>query len=149
MMSSFLAALALASLVANPVHYPAVTVHAPAATLRLEVADTPKKREIGLMFRRAVPTHTGMVFVFEADSLVGFWMKNTLVSLDMVFIGSDGVVRSVYPRVPASTIQTPDSKVARRDGEAKFVFELAPGEAASDGLVPGARVSGLQGLRAH
>lgn len=148
-MSSFLAALALARLLVNPPHYPAITVHAPKATLRLEVADTEKKRENGMMLRRSVPAHTGMVFVFDADSIVGFWMKNTLVPLDMVFIGSDGSVRAVYSRVPASTLQTPDAKVARRDGEAKFVFELAAGEAALDGLVAGAHVIGLQGLRAH
>lgn len=146
MMSSFVAAMALACI--TKTLPPAVSVRAPKATLRMEVADTPKKREIGLMYRRSLPAHTGMVFVFSTDSIVGFWMKNTLIPLDMVFIGSDGVVRAVYANVPSSTLQTPESKIARRSGEGKFVFELPPGEAAKDGLVPGALVAGVQKLSA-
>ncbi|MBC5815138.1 MAG: DUF192 domain-containing protein [Candidatus Eremiobacteraeota bacterium] len=145
-MSSFVAAMALACI--TKTLPPAVSVQAPKATLRMEVADTPKKREIGLMYRRSLPAHTGMVFVFSTDSIVGFWMKNTLIPLDMVFIGSDGVVRAVYANVPSSTLQTPESKIARRSGEGKFVFELPPGEAAKDGLVPGALVAGVQKLSA-
>ncbi|MFN2527260.1 MAG: DUF192 domain-containing protein [Candidatus Baltobacteraceae bacterium] len=148
-MGSLLAALVFASLVVNPPHYQAVTVHGPKAILRLEVADTPKKRELGLMYRRALLEHTGMVFVFEADSLVGFWMKNTLVPLDMVFLGPDGRVRAVFANVPRSTLRTPEAKVARRDGEGKFVLELPAGEAAQDGLVPGARLPELQRLKAR
>jgi len=146
MMSSFVAAMALACI--TKTLPPAVSVRAPKATLRMEVADTPKKREIGLMYRRSLPAHTGMVFVLSTDSIVGFWMKNTLIPLDMVFIGSDGVVRAVYANVPSSTLQTPESKIARRSGEGKFVFELPPGEAAKDGLVPGALVAGVQKLSA-
>jgi len=146
MMSSCLAAIALAFITKSVP--PVVSVQAPKAALRLEVADTPKTREVGLMYRRSLLAHTGMVFVFRTDSIVGFWMKNTLMPLDMIFISSDGVVRAVYANVPASTLQTPESKIARRSGEGKFVFELPPGEAAKDGLVPGARVTGLQNLSA-
>jgi len=147
-MGSVLAALVFASLVLNPPHYPPVLVRAPKAILHLEVADTPKERETGLMYRRTLSEHTGMVFVFKTDSLIGFWMKNTLVPLDMVFLGSDGRVRAVFANVPRSTLRMPDAKVARRDGEAKFVLELPAGEAARDGLVPGVRLSELRRFEA-
>ena len=149
MMISLVALLAFGMLSPDPPHFSSVSVRAPRATLHLQVADTPAKREFGLMYRHSLLAHTGMVFVFKTDALASFWMKNTLVPLDMVFIAPDGRVRRVFANVPASTLQTPDDKVARRDGEAKFVLELPPGEAASDGLEPGARVTGLQNLVAQ
>ena len=79
---------------------PPVVVHAPKADLTLEVARTSAQREHGLMNRTELPLHTGMIFVFERDEFVSFWMKNTLLPLDMVFIGAGGTVRRVYANVP-------------------------------------------------
>src|SRR5215469_11738281 len=78
------AALAAASVaIACAATLPVVVVRAPAASVRLEVAVTPDQQERGLMYRTSLPPHTGMLFVFDADQEVAFWMKDTLVPLDM------------------------------------------------------------------
>jgi len=144
-----LSALLLAALAASPTPAPSatplaiVTLSAPSARLRVEVADTEETREYGLMNRTSLPAHTGMLFVFERDEPIDFWMKNTLVPLDMVFIDAKGVVRSVAANVPTVAPSTPDDKIPRRRGRARFVIELPANEAAADGLRPGVRISGL------
>ncbi len=121
-------------------------VQAPNARLHLEIADNEAARERGLMFRTKLAPHSGMLFVFQHDDTVTFWMKNTLISLDMVFIGADGRVRTVSPSVPATLADTPDPQVPRRAGRARYVLELRAGEAAGDGLKPGARLEALRAL---
>lgn len=115
----------------------ALAIHAPRATLWMEVADTEIRRERGLMDRRKLQPHHGMLFVFDREQPVIFWMKDTLVPLDMVFVGADGTVRSVEARVPVVPRTLPDDRIPREFGRAKFVLELAAGEAAGDGIVPG------------
>lgn len=144
-MSSFLAlGFALAALAQSPPRFADTALHAPKAKLTVEVADTERKREYGLMNRTLLSPHHGMVFVFAQDGLVNFWMKDTLIALDMVFVSPEGRVRSVAQAVPASTAQTPQSQVARRSGFAKYVLELPAHEALADGLVPGALVPELR-----
>ncbi|GAC1491003.1 MAG: hypothetical protein NVS1B2_01680 [Vulcanimicrobiaceae bacterium] len=113
---------------------------APNASLRLAVADEPASRERGLMCVLRLRPHHGMVFAFSRDSDWEFWMKNTLVSLDIVWLHADGTVATVATNVPASTRATPDAALARRRGRGRYVVELPAGEAAADGLVLGARV---------
>ena len=114
-----------------------ITIVAPKATLHLQVARTESEREMGLMYRAALPVHTGMLFVFPHDAPIEFWMKNTLIPLDMIFIAADGRVRSIAANVPATKRNTPDAAIPRRDGEAEYVIELPANEAASDGITPG------------
>ncbi len=114
-----------------------VIVHAPKADLRLEVAQTDAQREHGLMNRTSLPPHTGMIFVFPHQGGVAFWMKDTLLALDMVFVGSDGTVRLVDANVPTVAANTPDGKIPLEKGTARYVIELPAGEAALDGIVPG------------
>ncbi|GAC1656439.1 MAG: hypothetical protein NVS9B12_08130 [Vulcanimicrobiaceae bacterium] len=121
-----------------------MSLHAPKAQLTVEIADTEAKRQVGLMNRTQIAPKTGMIFVFERDALVEFWMKNTLVPLDMVFVSEQGRVRVLWANVPAATLQTPDDRVARRSGFAKYVIELRAGEAAADGLKPGALIPELR-----
>ncbi|MDP9019082.1 MAG: DUF192 domain-containing protein [Candidatus Eremiobacteraeota bacterium] len=125
-----------------------VLLHAPKAALTMEVADTPGKREYGLMNRFFLGRHDGMVFVFTRNMAQEFWMKNTLIPLDMVFVDGNGRVSSVAQNVPASRLDTADADIARRRGLAKFVLELNAGEAARDGLTAGALVTGLTALKA-
>ena len=114
-----------------------VTVRAPKAELRLEVAATAADRERGLMDRRTLAPHTGMLFVFDADAPVEFWMKDTLVPLDMIFVGADGTVRTVYANVPPAQAALADDAIPREAGVAKYVIELNAGEARNDGIVDG------------
>ena len=117
-----------------------ITINAPKEKLNLEVADTFKTREYGLMNRTSLAPHSGMIFVFAYDAQQGFWMKNTLIPLDMIFVRADGTIDSIAANVPASTPQTPDSAVATREGRGRYVIELAAGEARRAGLHAGLRL---------
>ncbi|HEX3671353.1 MAG TPA: DUF192 domain-containing protein [Candidatus Cybelea sp.] len=119
---------------------PTAVVHAPRADLTLEVARTDEQRAHGLMDRKTVPAHTGMIFVFDTDSPVDFWMKDTLVPLDMIFVASDGTVRRVYANVPVLRAGTGDEAIPREAGTAKYVIELRAGEAAQDGIATGVKL---------
>lgn len=119
---------------------PTVVVHAPKAELTLEVARTAPQREHGLMNRTELAPHTGMIFVFERDAFVDFWMKNTLLPLDMIFIGADGTVRRVYANVPVLHPQPSDDRIPLEGAQAKYVIELGAGEAAKDGIAQGVKL---------
>ena len=127
----------------TPQHLPTISVRAPKARLVLQVAKTEEQRELGLMSVTKLAPHTGMVFVFDRDGPVEFWMKDTLIPLDMVFVGADGRVRNVAADVPVVPLDTPDNAIPRRAGSGKYVIELAAGEAAHDGIAAGTLLSGL------
>lgn len=104
------------------------------------IADTPEKQEKGLMFVKELPENEGMLFVFEQDEEQAFWMKNTLIDLDIVFIGSDRRVTSVAPQVRHSYTYTPDDQVAYALGYGQFVLELAAKTAAKHGVMEGTEI---------
>jgi uncharacterized protein len=120
---------------------PVTVVAAPKASLRLEVARTESQRECGLMYRTSLPKHTGMIFIFAQDAPIAFWMKNTLIPLDMVFVAADGTVRTVDADVETVPGTLPDDQIPRESGVAKFVIELPAGEAARDGVAPGVKLN--------
>ena len=105
--------------------------------LRVDVVDTPKEREVGLMCRTRLPKDYGMLFVFPAEMDLGFWMKHTLVPLDILWIGADKTITVVHARLKASTLDEPDSKVATARGRGQYVLELPAGAAARYGLKAG------------
>jgi uncharacterized membrane protein (UPF0127 family) len=99
------------------------------------VADNDRSRQQGLMFIKELPADWGMLFLFRQPQLASFWMKNTYVSLDIVFIAPDGLVTNIaHDTEPLS--QAPIQSVAPVAG----VLELAAGTAARIGLVAGDRV---------
>lgn len=102
---------------------------------RPELALTPAQQQRGLMYRKRAPLD-GMLFVFAQASSGGFWMKNTLVPLDMVFIRSDGKVG----RIAANTTPMSLDPVASID-PVSAVLELAGGRAAELGIKEGDKVS--------
>lgn len=72
--------------------------------LRVEIADTPAKRELGLQYRRELGDDQGMLFLFPVEGRQSFWMKNTPLPLDIIFIGSDSkIVGIIHQAVPFST----------------------------------------------
>jgi uncharacterized membrane protein (UPF0127 family) len=117
-----------------------IVVHAPKADLTLETARTEPARELGLMDRAVLAPHTGMLFVFERDERVDFWMKDTLVPLDMIFIAGDGTVRRVFSNVPVVAPTLPDEQIPREGAPAKYVIELPAAEASADGIVEGVKL---------
>lgn len=90
----------------------------------VEIADTESKRRKGLMYRRNLGINEGMIFVFPDESPRSFWMKNTYIPLDIVFIDSDGNVLNIEEAYPQP--DTPDNKLDRYRsiGDAKYVLEL-------------------------
>jgi len=118
-----------------------IVVHAPRNDLTLEVARTEAQREHGLMDRKSLPAHTGMIFVFDADETVAFWMKDTLVPLDMIFVAANGTVRRVFSNVPVAPAALPDDRIPRETATARYVIELPAGEAAGDGIAAGTRLN--------
>lgn len=98
-------------------------------TIRIDLVDTPMSREIGLMCVTKMPRTYGMLFVFPQDLYLNFWMKNTLVQLDILWIGPDKKITEIHEKLRASTVDTPDDKVATAGGRGQYVLELASGEA--------------------
>lgn len=100
----------------------------------IEVADDDRERSAGLMFRTDLDAAHGMLFVFENTRRVAFWMKNTPLPLDLVFVGEDGTVVSVMEGEPFSTVPiAPEAPV-------RFVLELNAGTAQKTGIAEGDRV---------
>ena len=84
---------------------PKVTIQSPKGdvSFQVEVAATPEKREVGLMYRRDLPATHGMLFIFPAERVNSFWMKNTPIALDMIFIDRQRrIVGIVHETVPFS-----------------------------------------------
>jgi len=108
-------------------------------TVGLEVADTPGKRERGLMNRTSLPEDNGMLFVFPSNGQRVFWMKNTLIPLDMVFVRANGTIANIEH---ADTEPgTPDDRLKRyrSSGPARYVVELNQGFTARRGINRGDR----------
>lgn len=109
-------------------------------TIQVDVAATPLQREVGLMHRVRLPKDYGMLFVFPQEGGLQFWMKNTLVDLDMVFLDRERRITEVHRRVPRSRPDTPEDKLARRSGLAQYVLELPAGAASRHKLRRGQRL---------
>lgn len=110
------------------------------SAVRVDVARTPQEHATGLMYRESLPDDYGMLFVFPGEAAREFWMKNTFVSLDIVFIGSDRAVTVVHERVPRTYSTTPESEIPRAAGAARYVLELPAGQAAKRGVRAGTRL---------
>jgi uncharacterized protein len=118
---------------------PAVVVHPAngnAVTVAVEVADTPDTQTRGLMYRQKLEPDHGMIFLFEDERPHSFWMKNTQIALDMLFISRTGVVVGIHPNAePLSLAPIDVGKPSRA------VLEVAGGWAAAHGVAAGDRVT--------
>ena len=101
----------------------------------VEMATTDAERAHGLMYRKQLGAYEGMLFDFYQEMPVSFWMKNTLIPLDMIFIAADGTVKHVHANaVPLSTDAVPSRFPVRA------VLEINGGSAALLGIKPGDKV---------
>lgn len=104
----------------------------------VEIADDVDERAQGLMFRKEVPAGQGMLFVYDKAQPVAFWMRNTLIPLDMVFLDQAGVIRHIHPQArPLDETPIPGAVQGDPDPDRLMVLEIAGGEAARLGLRPG------------
>jgi len=102
----------------------------------VEIADTDATREKGLMFRKSLPEGQGMLFDFHEEQPVGFWMQNTYIPLDMIFIRGDGsILRIAENTEPLST------RIIPSGGPVRAVLELIGGSARKFGIAPGDKVA--------
>lgn len=102
-------------------------------TISAEIADTPQKRQQGLMNRTKLNKNTGMLFVFEDQETHPFWMKNTLLPLDIIWIDDNYKVVHVEQNVPPCPTQE-SCPVYRPQQKAKYVLELNAGFAKEFGV---------------
>jgi uncharacterized protein len=101
----------------------------------VELANTPDTRAHGLMFRKELASDRGMLFDFEASRQVAFWMRNTLIPLDMIFIDAGGVIVHIHERA-----QPHDETGIPSLFPVRAVLEIAGGEARKQGIAIGDRV---------
>ncbi len=116
---------------------PGVTLYTQRGPVRVlvEIANTPEARARGLMYRKELPSNAGMLFVFPEEDQLEFWMKNTPLSLDMIFIAANLEVVGIVERAQ------PFSTTPRGPGvPAKYVLEVNAGFAEKHGLRVGDRV---------
>ena len=120
-------------------NFPSTTLSVEASgathTFRVYVASTEARRNQGLMFVKSLAADRGMLFMFERPQVTGFWMENTFIPLDMLFIAADGrIIRIVENATPRSRATISSM------GVVLGVLELAGGTSAKLGIRPGDRV---------
>ena len=98
----------------------------------VEVVDTPESRAKGLMFREELADDAGMLFDFKQEREVSFWMSNTLIPLDMIFVGADGVVKTIHVNARPQDLTSIPSQVP-----VQFVLEIPGGRTEELGIKPG------------
>ncbi|KKB80942.1 hypothetical protein VW35_01795 [Devosia soli] len=105
-------------------------------TFKVEVVDTPESRAKGLMYRQELAPDAGMLFDFFEDRPVSFWMRNTFIPLDMIFITGDGVVKNVHVNA-----RPHDPTGIPSDGPVQFVLEIPGGRSVELGIDAGDTVT--------
>jgi uncharacterized membrane protein (UPF0127 family) len=103
-------------------------------TLKAEIARTDKQRQRGLMFRKELKDGEGMLFIFEQDQILSFWMKNTLVPLSIAYISREGVILEIRDLEPGNLRPVASSRSCR------YALEVPRGWFDRAGLGPGDRL---------
>ncbi len=116
---------------------PRIKLQAGMHQIDTQVAQTEAQRQTGLMLRKEMPQHEGMLFVFEQPATQCFWMKNTLLPLTAAFLADDGTIVNLVDMKP----QTTDSHCSEKP--VRFVLEMNQGWFAKKGLKAGSRLSGV------
>lgn len=103
-------------------------------TVQMQVALLPAETQRGLMFRKEMGVEEGMLFVFDRPQQMSFWMRNTLLSLDIGYFDAEGVLREIYPMYPH------DERPVASRGRMQFALEMHQGWYRHRGVKPGARL---------
>ncbi|MDO9283897.1 MAG: DUF192 domain-containing protein [Aquabacterium sp.] len=120
----------------QPQRLQAITLTAGMHIIRAEVAITPEQRQKGLMYRRDLATHEGMLFVFDEPAPQCFWMKNTPTPLTIAFLADDGSIVNLADMKPFDEASHCSAKPVR------FVLEMNQGWFAKRGLKSGFKLAG-------
>lgn len=115
---------------------PRVTLSAGMHQIEAQVAQNNDQRMTGLMYRKEMPQHEGMLFVFEQPSMQCFWMKNTLLPLTAAFVSDDGTIVNLVDMKP----QTTDSHCSLKP--VRYVLEMNQGWFARKGIKAGTKLAG-------
>ncbi len=105
--------------------------------IRLELATTPEERRRGLSNRTSLPADAGMLFVYEEERVLSFWMKDTLIPLDIVFIDWERRIVDIQTMVPEPDVGMGDLTVYPSAEPAMYALEVNAGVAAELGLTVG------------
>lgn len=108
----------------------------PVTTIEIEKADNDMERQFGLMYRRSMGENQGMLFLFEESTQQGFWMKNTYIPLDIMFVDENNVITTIHQNTTPMSEKTLYSK-----GNAKYVVEVVGGYVEKHGIKEGDRIS--------
>ena len=108
---------------------------APPRSIAIEIAETEEEKALGLMFRTQLGDDQGMLFAYGDTHEMTMWMRNTYISLDMVFIKSDGTIHRIEQRAEPLS-----DRVISSEGPVAAVLELAGGASQRLGIKPGDRV---------
>lgn len=127
---------ALAAAQPAPQRLPAVPLTAGMHAIRAEVAMTPEQRQMGLMYRRDLAPHEGMLFVFEAPAPQCFWMRNTPTPLTIAFLADDGTIVNLADMKPFDESSHCSARPVR------FVLEMNQGWFAKRGIQAGFKLGG-------
>jgi uncharacterized protein len=103
-----------------------------------QLATNPEQRQIGLMWRKKMPAHEGMLFVFEQPSQQCFWMKNTLIPLTAAFLADDGTIVNMVDMQPQTLSPHCSAKPVR------YVLEMNQGWFAKKSIKAGGKISGMK-----
>ena len=115
---------------------PRIEITAGMHRIEAQVAASPQERQTGLMHRKEMPAHEGMLFVFEQPATQCFWMRNTLLPLTAAFAADDGTIVNLADMSP----QTEDSHCSAKP--VRYVLEMNQGWFAKRGIKAGARLGG-------
>ena len=102
--------------------------------IQAEIARSPAQREQGLMHRKKLADGSGMLFIFERDEILNFWMKNTLIPLSIAYIAYDGRILEIYDMQPGNLNPVQSTRSAR------YALEVPQGWFSRAGLGPGDRL---------
>jgi uncharacterized membrane protein (UPF0127 family) len=129
MMAGLLVSALLLGACAKPEPMNRVVVEINGNPVSVEVARSPDQHEHGLMDRTKIPHRTGMLFVFEKPEKMSFWMRSTLIPLDILFFDSEQRLIAIHPWAEPCPDEVKDCPLYDSGQEAKYVLEVAGGEA--------------------